>query len=437
MKLRNKVNFIHVLAVFSLLVQLPSFYGEDIVNARTNYLSGDRIDFWGGISTIAYAFLPDFGFRWQIWLAIIQISLTTLGLLKTLPIKNLSRKHYLINIALAYSALIFGSQMTRDGLMFSLLLFGYASFKSAAAERKGIKFFIIPIMLICFGMSFRPWLSIATIPLVLVLLKIEKRKIGKTLTIVIMIILTLLPLIFEKIAKESLDLRNSYPEQQVMLMDVAATYCYTTNFMTGMKAETAIKIFSEDPNFSKNACRLYRPDTWVSLTQAANASSRGLEVNFSLIKPGELDKYEELKSNWVNMIIQDPVSYLQNKILFSSKLVIGSDGRDLSIRSADSPSTILLAIFRIPYDIAISLHLYSLLALISFLLIGPLKRRLVKKSEKIELDDFIIYLFLGAFIWTTLSSIAYIGSNGRYTYTFTLLSFLVYSSKNFTLETQS
>jgi hypothetical protein len=81
----EKVNSVLILSVAALFMQIPSFYGEDIVNARNNYLDGPRTDFWGGISTLIYAHVPDFGFRWQIWLAIFQITLTSIALNKTLP----------------------------------------------------------------------------------------------------------------------------------------------------------------------------------------------------------------------------------------------------------------------------------------------------------------------------------------------------------------
>ena len=63
---------IYLFAVLTLFTQLSSFYGEDIVNARNNFLVGEQTDFWGGMSTLIYASIPDFLFGWQIWLAIFQ-----------------------------------------------------------------------------------------------------------------------------------------------------------------------------------------------------------------------------------------------------------------------------------------------------------------------------------------------------------------------------
>lgn len=168
----ERINSIFVLSVATLLMQIPSFYCKDIVNARDNYLTGARTDFWGGISTLVYAHISNFGFRWQIWLAIIQISLTSLGLQNLLLIKNRTRRIYVIKCLVAYSALVLGSQMTRDGLMFSLLIFDYARLKSALHNRSSVRVIVGSLTIICFAMSFRPWLSVAIIPIIVIFFNI-------------------------------------------------------------------------------------------------------------------------------------------------------------------------------------------------------------------------------------------------------------------------
>jgi hypothetical protein len=151
-----------------------------------------------------------------------------------------------------------------------------------------------------------------------------------------------------------------------------------------------------------------------------------LEFDFSLVKVGDMRNYEVLKSTWINFIITDPVTYLQNKILFANKLFIASDSRNISILSAKTTSTKVLGIYRIPYDIAITLHIYSLLSLVMILFLLPVKKYLRKRKNGITIDRVSISLLSTVFIWTALSSIAYIGSNGRYTYALTILSLVIY-----------
>ena len=428
--LKAKLTVIHLLALLSLTLQTPGFFGEDIVNARNNYLTGDRTDFWGGISTLIYAHVPNFGFRWQIWLAIFQILFTTIGLSRTLSFDKKRKINYLLNLLIAYSALVFGSQMTRDGLMFSLLVFGYSELTRTLINQKEKKFFVLPILVISLALSFRPWLSLAIVPIVLFAMRRFREMSRKSLSLLVVIFIVLTPLAIETLAKESLELKRSYPEQQVMLMDTAATYCYSSNLNSGLMSKSTLALFSSDPRYTEYACQLYRPDTWVSLTQSINASSQGFQVEFSLIKPNEADKYQQLRSAWIKTIFSDPVTYLQNKILFAIKIVFASETRGLSIISANSASTQAMALFRIPFEIALTLHLYSLLALLLILFFNPIKNFCLRKRDVIVIDKTTVYLILSTVLWTTLSSIAYIGSNGRYTYALTILSLIVYASRN-------
>ena len=99
-----RINTIFVLSITTFFLQIPSFYGEDIVNARNNYLTGNKTDFWGGASTVAYSFIPDLGFRWQIWLAAFQIVLTSLALQKLVVTRHQKLKTYLLKLLVIYSA---------------------------------------------------------------------------------------------------------------------------------------------------------------------------------------------------------------------------------------------------------------------------------------------------------------------------------------------
>jgi hypothetical protein len=277
-------------------------------------------------------------------------------------------------------------------------------------------------------MSFRPWLSVAIIPIIFLSFQHSKLKLRSSTALMLAIVIAVAPIALEFLAAKSLRLNKSFPEQQVMLMDAAATYCYTTNTATGMRAEKALMIFTSDPNYSKFVCQKYRPDTWLSITQGVNSSSKGSEADFNLIRAGDTRNYETLKSTWLNFIISDPVSYLQNKILFASKIFIGSDSRSISIFSAKTKSTKTLAIYRIPYDIAITLHAYSLLALMTILFLIPINGYLQKRKNGLTIDRVTVNLLTAVFLWTALSAIAYIGSNGRYTYALTILSLVIYVS---------
>lgn len=427
----TKVNVFHVLGLLTFLLQIHTFFGEDIVNARNNYLTGAKTDFWGGMSTLVYAHIPSIGVRWQIWLALFQITITTIGLNKLISLKNQSKRSLIIKILLAYSSLVFSSQMTRDGLMFSLVTFGLALLKEAFQASYSSKKFIFASIFLISGMAFRPWLSIAILPIVVLLSRHSKQKFSRTAGVLALFAISVVPLVSEIAVTRSLKLAESYPEQQVMIMDIAASYCYTNNSSTGARAKSALQLFSSDKDFPGTACQLYRPDTWLSLTKTGNTSSEGIKTDFWLIEAGDSIKFEKAKSLWIKMNLRDPVTYVQNKIIFSGKLLIGSDSRSFSFLNEKDLKRKLLALYKLPYDLAITFHLFSLLATIIFLLVGPICLYRKDKSGLLVVGGERLLLFLSLLIWLGLSTIAYIGSNGRYTYTITIITLiLLISSQN-------
>ena len=427
----ERFNSVLIISIAALLMQIPSFYGEDIVNARKNFQYGSKIDFWGGMSSLVYAHVPNFGIRWQIWLAIFQITLTYLALNKILPNTNQTKMRRLVKYLAIYSAITFSSQMTRDGLMFSLLIFGFAKLISNLSKEPSSKFIQIiwPLLTVSIGMSFRPWLSLAIFPMIFVILKMNQIKLSRLAISALMVFVTLSPLMLELTATKALQLNKGFPQQQVMMMDAAATYCYTTNITTGEIAKKALQVFSEDPNYTKIVCQLFRPDTWLSLTKGINASSVGFEVNFNLIYATELRRYKELESKWINFIVRDPVTYFQNKILFASKLFIGSDSRNLTVLSADSLAMGILGFYRLLYDVAVTLHFFSFAFCAFMLFLIPIVRSIRNKKTEVLIDQFTIFSLLAIFLWSSLSAIAYLGSNGRYTYSLSILIFILYISK--------
>jgi len=415
-----------LLATITFLTQYSSFYGEDIVNARNDYLYGARTDFWGGISTLIYAHVPSVGVRWQIWVAVFQISMTGIGLQKLLALKTSTFGQKIIGALGIYTALLFCSQMTRDGLMFSFLIFGLALFKKSVSENLDRRTLILSFLTITLGMCFRPWLSIALAPIILLILRHSPVKLSKLCSVFLIIAISIAPALTDFAIGRSLSLVKSYPEQQVMLMDSAASYCYTNNIATGLRAEKSLELFVTDSSYPTKVCQLYRPDTWVSLTKADNVSARGILTDFSLIQVGDSVKYEELKALWVKMIISDPVTYFQNKILFAGKVLIGSDSRNITFLNVSSKLERALSFYRILFDIAILLHLYSLLAIIILLIAIPSRRYFKREKSGIDFDDISSSLLSAMTIWLICSSIAYIGSNGRYTYTITIISMILF-----------
>lgn len=414
--------WIILISVVIYLSQLHSFFGEDIVNARNNFLGDEKTDFWGGISTVVYGNIPTiFGVRWQILLALIQIFLAATGLL--LIFRTFSDGHQIkpYHFLLVYLVLIFSVQMTRDGTMFSLMLLGVAILNSIEKFQKKKFWKTIGIIIIIFGLSFRPWVSIALVPVILFLLHKYRKQLSIHTSIGISLIVVFMPILLEVSTTNLLNLQKSYPEQQVMIMDVTASYCYSNNFESGIKSRKLIQIFSNSPNVTKEICQFFRADTWISLTKNSKASTEGLQTNFGLIPVGDERKYQALKQGWIELIAQDPVTYFQNKVVFAGKLIIGSDSRNFSWFRPSLSGEFLSSVVRIPFDVAVAIHALSIAAVVLFLFFFPFVKSIRNRTGYVRIDFVNLVMFLALTLWASLSVIAYVGSNGRYSYSITLI----------------
>ena len=426
---------IYVLAFLTFFLQVNSFQGEDIVNARENFLVGKKTDFWGGISTLVYSQIPSFGIRWQIWLALGQIILTSAGLRIILSRHSKSFLIRSLKFVVIYSSLLFGSQMTRDGLLFSILTFGFGIL-ILESSKKSTRFTLASAsLIIIIALSFRPWLSIAVTPLVIFFL--IERKINVRLIAIVALCISIFPLLLDLGASKALKLQKSYPQQQVMMMDLAATHCYSTNEKSVNRSKEGLSLFTSNSDYLDMICKIYRPDTWESLTPAGHASSQLPVTDFWLIGMGDSKRYKILQNTWLKTIFLDPVSYIQNKIIFVGKVMVGSDSRQFSLNDANSSLEKLEATYKLPYEIAITLHLFSIFGCCLLLLLKPFGLLLRERNGKLVLNSLTISIYFSLGLWTFLSVIAYIGSNGRYTYSITLLSLNLYLSHLFKEENLS
>jgi hypothetical protein len=423
--IESKSALVFFAGLLVFLIQIPSYFGEDIVNARNNLLIGSKTDFWGGVSTLIYGNIPDLLVRWQIWLALFQVLITTLSLIALFNDRKFGK---FIEWGLIYISLLFASQMTRDGLMFSIALSSFALLKISHNSKYPRTLLFSGLASLVFGMSFRPWLSLAAVPVAFAVASFSGWNLKRFQSVCISIGLFVTPLLIEQSAVAALELNESYPQQQVMIMDAAATYCFTNNYQTSLKAREILQLFTSDQSFPDRACQFYRTDTWLSLTNGGTASSRDLKSDFWLIPAGDETQYSKLQNGWFELVIKDPISYLQNKSVFFTKLAIASDSRSFSLSGAETIQEKIFGVLRAPYEILIGFHVFSVVATMILILCAPIWKLLRRKTNELILEKFTLILLSSIFLWTLLSSIAYIGSNGRYTYTITIISLVLFVS---------
>ena len=431
-----KKSQIFLLGFFFFAAQYPAnFLGSDVSGARENFTNNYRTDFQGAVQTLTYGLIPDNFLTWSTWLLFIQITSSAFGL--TLIKRNLrsdiSLKAKVTFTFFVYLTFSLSSQGTRDGTMLSLAILGIGLCLESLRE-KSVYLVISGVLILLWAGSLRPWVSLA-IPLLifsiskvvgnsLFQVKLRSILVGASITIVF----TLTCIFAEYSLVKQLDLKPSYPEQQVMVMDLTATYCWSNNAVTASRAQAALTNFYADEQFKLNICQFFRPDTWVSLRDSKYPSTESLISSFSLIVPEDEVRYQSVRETWIDIIRNDPVTFLQVKYAFASKLLIGSDSREILLPNfraffSGSLSEIQKPIRQflfMPFQAVISLHLLSSLASNLFLLVILMRRRVNRLTARFDITPVL----LGAnLIWLSLTSMAYIGSNGRYLY---LSSFLVF-----------
>lgn len=413
--------------LFFLLATFFSRYpvtnGEDITNARNNFIFGSKIDFWGGASSLIYGNFPDTFMGWQNNLILLQLLICSIALYILLNklFESRIRFRFLV-VVFTYLNLIIASQATRDGLLYSFLLLGISVIHCAIRQQQiNIKLVIFGLAAISLGMSLRPWLSPALIPIILHIFFKSKTNLSKKFLISTIFFVLLCPLFLESASSKVLKLKSSFPAQQVMLMDFAGTYCSTNNSETGRLSESGLKYFLKSDSDVKKICQFFRSDTYLSLFYQNNVSSEGLSLSIDYIEPSKTKDHHDVTLLWVKMISQDPLSYFQNKVIFFNRLAIGSDTRGLEITTADNLFDFLQGFYKIVYDLVISFHVLSVYSLLFLLAALTLRKSVKLRTSSVVVEWKVVIVSASCFLWVLLSAVVFVGSNGRYTYSVTLL----------------
>jgi len=395
--------FITLLAIISLW---PFAGGEDLANSRENILNGERTDFWGGFSQFFYSLWGLGAPTWNMILGLIQALLVLTG--TVIAIQNLRSflrpKAILIPlILLHYLATIYVLNLSRDATLLAFLWIGIALlFRITVSTRNSLLTAAISVLLICIGFTFRPWLAIAFTPIVLTLIYISRKPSRDWKRVVsftfIFLMLSAGPLALDLTSKNLMELEESYPEQQVMILDIASMVCLSADKSAQLDALKALDPISNSTTLSRERlCGQFYPQSWASLTFYSNPNDPALRM----IDVNEKSTYVSLRRSWLELLASNPMDYLQIKVFQFSQLFLAGD----SIRIY--PDT-FKQLFLIPYESIKALRLLSFapaLLLISWLTFSSR----FKAEVRIRRSLLITYLLSIGIV-----TVAFIGDNQRY-----------------------
>jgi hypothetical protein len=208
-------------------------------------------------------------------------------------------------------------------------------------------------------------------------------------------------------------MRQSYPEQQVMIMDISTIACLASERMVSDKALLAFQTITRNEPLTKSTlCSQYYPASWASV--AIYGAKDGESSAVRTLQIGETLSYSKFREAWFNLISSEPSSFVQAKLLLGSQLLLAGESPKIRIKNIRQS-------LQLPFEILKAIRLFSIIpSLILIFAFGVFLRR------KNVIDYQIILGVLGFYlIAITLVIVAFIGDNQRYILPFTLISLLL------------
>ncbi len=440
----RKFSILHFLGLLAVLAsRWPGHDSEDIKNLRLNANSSNPTDFWGGASSMFYGHFPNFYPGWESLLLVFQWGITSVGLILLTKKVQLGWKVQAVWFLISLLVVELGTFLTRDGLMLALLVFGFGLVNASGglSPRRRNAFLKTSLVVFLIAAWFRPWVSPAIAVLYIYSSKFAssistwRRKLLSRFVLVLVFIS--LALGFEIGASKILNLEKSYPEQQVMMMDLASMACWSTNQATVDRAISGLENFYQAEKLPTYFCNTFRPTNWIHLFHQ-DLVSRQRPV-FTLIQIGDYETYANVRSVWFNSILSSPIDYVQNKLMYASQTLLGGDTRGIRLfnsnyfenTSRSAFFTYFSALVLMPLDAAITIHLFS--PLFTFLLFFMLVYASSKPLSRYKTPD-LIGLSLFSLLWFAGTVIAYIGDTARFTYTSGALILLAVTFNHFRLR---
>lgn len=412
--------YIIVLATLSVLLHLRDNPGEDIARSRSSYQSGQGSDFLGGFASVFYASIPNLFFEWWQYLIAIQAGLAGFGIYFLLinTIENTDIKHFIVTMIFSYLVLNLAMAQTRDGIMIAITFLTLGIMN----QRKQNKFiFIAWATSFVIAFTFRPWLAFAIFPLLFFYLR-HRTLLKLPTTIICCTLLVTAPSIVELFVTREFSIKPGYPQQTVMIHDLASTFCLSPIPKTREMAYKGLVKLANDEDSLKKLCNHYKPNTWQSsiTPNPLDPMMPSLVPPLVTIRPGDEVNYQILKSNWVKMIISDPKSYLQNHLFFLTQVLLSGESPSFTLKSSftdlsvnSSPIDFLYVgrdLYDLPWEISIQLHFLSPVFTYAFLVI------LYTRRSSVIARPILFYLFCVLTIWVSIITLGYVSDNGRYTY---------------------
>jgi hypothetical protein len=424
-----------VFKIYSLIIivliffsHLSEFRGEDILVSRISWTTKNGNDLLGAWSAIFYGSIPNFYLEWWQILIMTQALMAGFGLYLFYKkiVVSVSRRKYVIILFFDYVCINLAVSQTRDGIMISSILLS-AGLINYCKNRIIVTLAVLALFF--FAFSFRPWLAVAFFP-ILYLILTQRFKYQKFIILLICSMITIFPFVIENTAKRISGLKSGFPQQTVMIHDLATTLCMSPITSSRINAYETLEQFESYKGSVKYLCNSWKPNTWQSsvTTQDFTDPMRvSLLPPIEVIQENDYSNYEVLRKGWIKTIVSDPKTYIQNHIYFFVQVLIGGESQKIELLTAFSAFfqensslrflNLFYGVFDFGWQLMVALHFLSPILVYLFFFYFYFKKieGYVSKTSQ----AFLLTLTL----WTTITTIGFVSDNGRYTYLPALILF--------------
>jgi hypothetical protein len=233
---------------------------------------------------------------------------------------------------------------------------------------------------------------------VLSLSNIKALRQGRALILFASLAILMSPVFLDVGSKRIMNLTESYPEQQVMILDITSLACLSPEKSIQSAALTALQPISASPGLSREKlCGQFYPQNWASTVFYSNPSKPALHM----IATAERKTYNTFRNSWINIITSRPTQYLQLKLIQISQLFFAGDSFTLSMSSwRELPI--------LPYEILKALRLFSFLPILLLIVALTL-------SFRDRISSSLLYALPSTYLLAiVVVTLAFVGNNQRY-----------------------
>jgi hypothetical protein len=429
-----------VLFCLGFLILLP-FGNGGLEGDQRNLMSLERSDNWNFIVPFVYGQWPDFLGSWKTSLTVFQLLLFWLGMYLIFKDFQFDRLSAYIFFILFYVSTFFTANLFRDASLFALSALGIG-FVFEASRRKSLRkylYFSAGIVCLLLASMFKPFysliLSLVLLNAISVIFSIKPRDIFKLVPVPVLILI--FSFTINNILSESFKLRSVYPEQQPIIMDLSAQYCWGTDPEQIAMAGNALKGLVKDKYPLRSLCSSLRPNSWDNLHNYPEKWQYSSPIK-RITNEGNKDESDKLVSElinrWISLIITHPVDWLQVRLYFLGPTLFASNSftanivsqtPDVDQHSYLSKTWNLLLAPALALD---KLRVTSIgfgLFILTFFYTNYRNNTITNEANKIKIRLTLLISLITLIMTLIFGTLISVANNGRYFLPYILLTFFI------------